>query len=161
MVDFPPQITFPNGNKIVLDKTRLLLGVKSPSTMNAMATKLLSTAFKLEDPGNPPEPINHLKTRFWIQKLGEYNYDDIIVLNTEFGQDLDWLGPVYSNPDVPGRRGLMCPLPNVLTITLTSQASGNEQQISQNLDNNFTMKRSLEKSTYSGLNTHYYVIQDT
>jgi subtilisin family serine protease len=82
-------------------------------------------------------------------------------LRQKFGQDFNWLGPVYSNPDIPGRMGLLCPLPSVLVITLTPDSSGDEPNISQHLDIKYTMKRSAEKSKYSGLNTHYYIIQDT
>jgi subtilisin family serine protease len=162
MVSFPDEIFYPNGIKIAIDKTRLLLALKNPYTMNAMTTKLLSTAFKLENSGTPAEPINHTSTRFWIQKPEEYTlYDAIGVLSQVFGQDFNWLGPVYRHPDIPGRMGLICPLPNVLIITLTPNSSSDEPQISQNLDIKYTMKRSQEKSKYSGLNTHYYTIQDT
>lgn len=161
MLNFPDEIFYPNGNKIVIDKTRLLLGLKNSYTISAVISKLMSTQFTLESSSNPAEQINHTSTRFWIQKREEYNEDDILILRQEFGQDFDWIGPVYSQPNVPGQGGLICPLPNVLIIILTVQASGDEPQISQNLDSGFTMKRSQEKSKYSGLNTHYYVIQDT
>ena len=161
MTSFPDEITYPNGNRVMIDKTRLLLGLKTANTLNAVTTKLQSTAFKLEDASNPAEPINHTSTRFWIQKTEEYHDDDMWTLRQKFGQDFNWLGPVYSNPDIPGRRGLLCPLPNVLVITLTPDSSGDEPNISQHLDTKYTMKRSAEKSKYSGLNTHYYIIQDT
>ncbi|MDN5846000.1 MAG: S8 family serine peptidase [Candidatus Nitrosocosmicus sp.] len=162
MVNFPDEILYPSGNKIYIDRKKWLVGLKVPYTISTITNKLSQFSVTLESPLNPSEVINNTSNNFWVQTAEIFTEGDIIgTLQNAFGPDFDWVGPVYSNPDIPGQKGLLCPLPNVLIITFTSLASIDEPSISQDLQNTFSMKRSLEKSQYSGVNTHYYVIQDT
>ena len=49
---------------------------------------------------------------------------------------------------------------HVLILTFITQASSDEPSISQDLYNLYSMKKSIEKSKYSGKNTYYYEIED-
>ncbi len=159
MTNFPDEIKYPSGNKIYIDKNTWLLGLKKPYTIDQVANKLSQWSIALVKPADPDEKINHTNTRFWIYADEVWLYDDLTgTLSITFGQDYDWVAPVYSNPDIPGQQGLVCPLPHVLILTLTSQASSSEPSISEDLYNNYSMKKSIEKSKYSGKNTYYYVL---
>ncbi|MGD9672554.1 MAG: S8 family serine peptidase [Candidatus Nitrosocosmicus sp.] len=158
MVDFPDEIVYPSGIKIDIDRNRWLLGLKKPYTLNQV-TSTLQSPMALENPLNPDEKINHTNKRFWIYNSELFTPADMRgTLHNLFGQDFDWVAPVYSNSDISGQRGMICPLPHALILTFTTQASSDEPSISQDLYNHYSMKKSIEKSKYSGKNTYYYEI---
>ena len=71
---------------------------------------------------------------------------------------MDWLGPVYQNPDETGLRGLFCPFPNILAIKFTSSFNNKDNEFSQKLAR-YDMEKVTEKSNYLG-EYHYYIINN-
>ena len=86
------------------------------------------------------------------------NQKNLDRLKEVFGEQLDWLGPVYQNPDETGLRGLFCPFPNILAIKFTSSFNNKDNEFSQKLAR-YGMEEVTEKSNYLG-EYHYYIINN-
>ncbi|MET7621879.1 S8 family serine peptidase [Streptomyces sp. NPDC005408] len=105
-----------------LDRTRVLLGFREPQTLESLAPRLRQLDLEPEpdgpsETGSPSEVVNHTTDRFWVRSsLGEFTGDVYDAIESEFNEQLAWIGPVYHDPKVPGRAGLHCPLPNVVLI---------------------------------------------
>jgi hypothetical protein len=76
------------------------------------------TARRRGDKTREGEIINHTNTRYWVHNQAGAPVSDAQVdaLSRDLGNNLEWVGPVYQIPNVPGRGGLVCPLPNVLLV---------------------------------------------
>ena len=162
MDKFLKELNEPSARKITIDKSRLLLALKK--------SLLQATEFVLEEAEGIQknkqtdqlltDQVNHVDKRYWIRSragrsIGKRSADR---LKEIFGDDLDWVGPVYQNPNEKGVWGLFCPLPNILVIKFTTDVKGNETQISQELAR-YDMNEITEKSKYLG-EYHYYVINN-
>ena len=106
-----------------LDPTRVLLGFRAPQTADSLTPRLQELDLELEPSvgagaESPMELVNHTDRRFWVRSpLGEPIEGELFdALGSAFDDELEWIGPVYHHPAVPGRAGLHCPLPNVLVI---------------------------------------------
>jgi hypothetical protein len=60
-----------------------------------------------------------------------------------FSQQLDWVGPVYQNPDQAGREGLFCPIPNVVIIKFATSYRNKDGNLSEKLAR-YNMEEVLE-----------------
>jgi subtilisin family serine protease len=104
-----------------LDPTRLLLSFREPPEIELLTLRLAELGLQLEpdaDGGASREIVNHTDRRFWVLTSLREPVDDSLhdEIEQSFDDELEWIGPVYHEPAVPGRSGLHCPLPNVLLI---------------------------------------------
>jgi hypothetical protein len=131
MPEFPDVLTHGTGVRMTLDPTRLLVSTKKPVDSGAMTTTANARDLVIErDASSVPttrrrgdktregEVINHTNTRYWVHNQAGAPVSDAQVdaLSRDLGNNLEWVGPVYQIPNVPGRGGLVCPLPNVLLV---------------------------------------------
>lgn len=153
---FPDVLNEPSTSRIIIDKTRILLASKKSYELDELKNLLQRTEFVLEegiqknseiDQKKPMETINHTDKRYWIRSgTGEpMNQKNLDRLKEVFGEQLDWLGPVYQNPDETGLRGLFCPFPNILAIKFTSSFNNKHNEFSQKLAR-YDMEEVTEKS---------------
>lgn len=126
MSRFPNTLTHPSGNRLVRDRSRLLLAFRTPQDdVEALRRRLATLSLALEDEADKPAPrpaqaVNHTDRRFWVRSASgaELGDDFLAKVESSFGGELAWLGPVYRLPEMPGRLGLMCPFPNVILLRL-------------------------------------------
>lgn len=144
-----------------LDATRLLLAFKQPHTFDDLLPILRRLGLVLEEGGEnangpyPREFVNHTDHRFWIRTLtgdavDQQLYDSIEKL---FGEQLDWIGPVYRMADTSGLAGLFCPLPNVLLI----KTKKSDPVAISRIEDEFHLRSDLEKFKHL-IGYHYFVI---
>ena len=154
MSRFPEELNEPSEGKITIDKTRLLIALKEPHTLQDVQTRLDGTEYVLENDmqksnetglGRPTELINHTDKRYWVRSRQDnpVNEESINRLGEIFSQQLDWVGPVYQNPDQPGREGLFCPIPNVVIIKFATSNSNKDRNLSEKLAR-YNMEEVLE-----------------
>jgi subtilisin family serine protease len=109
---------------VVRDATRLLLSFREPPVPSSLEPRLGALGLELEPSAEEfgdevqREVVNHTDRRFWIRtSLREPIADDLLdAIEEAFDQQLEWIGAVYQLPNVPGRAGLHCPLPDVLLV---------------------------------------------
>ncbi len=116
-----------------LDHARLLLAFKQEQTRQEVQELLIlkGTGLVLEDlfdgiaetTSHPLEKVNHTQRRLWVRSLDKtpIRKKSLEVLEKALGPRLDWIGPVYRLSNTKGRKGLLCPLPNVLLIKVEGQ----------------------------------------
>ncbi|WP_084532966.1 S8 family serine peptidase [Nocardia fusca] len=120
---FPPELVRDSKTTVTLDPARLLLGLKNPIEIDAFASRLRGLGLTLEgDPRNRDSSIaphvNHTTRRYWIRSLsGDAVRKNIIrAAEDQFGDNVDWIAPVYVYPGEIGLSGRHCPLPDALLI---------------------------------------------
>ena len=126
MARFPDSLVHPSGNRLVLDRSRLLLAFRAAQDdVEQIRRKLAALSLALEDQADkaaprPTQPVNHTDRHFWVRSAAGAEIGDELLAKIEagFGDELAWLGPVYRLPRLPGRLGLMCPFPNVILVRL-------------------------------------------
>jgi subtilisin family serine protease len=173
MNNFPEDMIM-SGYRIIIDKTRLLVAFKTSQTLEKLLDQLQKTRFVLEGYDDNDEnrkkirnernslmgPINHTDKRFWIHTRNHeiINNDSFNEIKEIFGNEIDWVGPVYHRPEAFGLEGRICPLPNILLIKFTNSI--------ENLDKNFIeslhsigLRELPELSKYLG-DHHEYIIED-
>ena len=121
---YPIELAQDADTVVRLDRTRLLLGFREPQARDALVPRLLDLDLDLEpsgaatDGGPQSELVNHTDRRFWVRTSlgsaidGELHHR----IGAAFDEQLEWIGPVYHDPHVPGRASLHCPLPNALIL---------------------------------------------
>ena len=166
---FPDELNEPSRNKITIDRTRVLIAVKKSYDLEELQSLLSRTGFVLEGDTQksnrigrerPMELINHTDRRYWIQSSEgkPINEESLNRLKEVFAEQLDWVGPVYENPDQAGLKGLFCPVPNVLVIKFTSTFSKDDNELSERLAR-YNMEEVTEKSKYLD-EYHYFIIKN-
>ena len=134
MNGFPERMVHGSGVTITLDPTRMLVVTKKPVERTSLTASVSAQDLSLESDrsvdvrGRPEqsrrggEQVNESETQFWMrtQTANPVSEGQLDALRSELGNDLDWIGPVYQVPNVPGRGGLICPLPNVLLVRTTA-----------------------------------------
>jgi hypothetical protein len=154
---------------MIIDRTRLLLALKSPHSQEEVRELLGETSFVLEDTDDERkyktaprlmERINHTDRRFWIRSRANEPLDEenLNMLKEKFGEDLDWVGPVYQLPNLKERSRFLCPLPNVLVIRPAATNKEADREVRAMLAR-YGMKELAEKSKYLGA-YRYYIIDD-
>ncbi|GGK96986.1 hypothetical protein GCM10011588_09310 [Nocardia jinanensis] len=120
---FPSELVRDSKTTVTLDPTRLLLGLKDPIDIDAFAPRLRGLELTLEgDPRDRESSIaprvNHTTRRYWVRSLsGDAARSDILrAAEDQFGDNVDWIAPVYVYPGESGLSGRYCPLPDVLLI---------------------------------------------
>ncbi|MFD0229652.1 S8 family serine peptidase [Streptomyces hirsutus] len=121
---FPMTLARDADTVLTLDRTRLLLSFRAPQTPDALMPRLRRLELELEPSGPqqsggraPSEVVNHTTHRYWVRSLvGDIGHELHDAMEAEFGEELEWIGPVYHHPQAPGRAGLQCPLPDVLLV---------------------------------------------
>jgi len=130
MPEFPEVLAHGSGLTMTLDPTRLLVSTRKPMETSAITAAANSRDLVLESDASPVsatrrgdtapdgEIVNHTDTRYWVLNQAGAPVSDAQVdaLTGDLGNNLEWVGPVYQIPNVPGRGGLVCPLPNVLLV---------------------------------------------
>jgi subtilisin family serine protease len=153
------RIVEPEAERIIIDKTRVLIALKESHNIEIKGI-LQETEFILEgsEDGRMQERINNTNKRYWLRLRirGSINDENLNRLREVFGENLDWIGPVYVLPNEEERRGSFCPLPNVLLIKFTSAFNSKEEEFNRALLSH-NMKEVPEKSKYLG-EYRYYVI---
>lgn len=126
MKRFPETLPHARG-RLTLDPTRLLLALRqAPESRDALRALLAPLALVLEDERdkNAPTPapaVNHTDRRFWVRTLDAPIDDERLAqIEKTLGEVLAWAGPVYRAP-LPGRDGLLCPLPDAVLLRLRGQ----------------------------------------
>ncbi|MFJ1610032.1 S8 family serine peptidase [Streptomyces sp. NPDC088253] len=121
---YPTELRRDAGPVVRLDPTRLLLNFRAPTDRGALVARLRQLDLVLEpgdadtEAGHQAEAVNHTDRRIWVRtSLGQtLTAGDLAALEADLGDQLEWIGPVYRHPGVPGRAGLHCPLPDVLVV---------------------------------------------
>jgi hypothetical protein len=117
MNKFPEELNEPSKDKILIDKTRLLIALRESHTLEDVQARLLGTELVLESDmrrntetgrERPTELINHTDKRYWTRSRegNPISEGTLNRLSEIFSEQLDWIGPVYQNPDQSGREGL-------------------------------------------------------
>jgi hypothetical protein len=167
MKSFPHDLKHGSGINMTLDSSRLLLAFKEPQEFEDIKKRLGDIGLELEDVGEkkktglhqPTQAINHTDQRFWVRSHTRESIDAerFSAVENLFGEAIDWIGPVYKLPNINGRKGLLCPLPNVLVIKLNPQmVSGTDIEAGDILEE---LKEVPEKSKYLG-DYRYYIVED-
>ena len=137
MSDHPTEMRRDATTTVELDPTRLLLAFRTPEALATLQRELGELGLELEPSTGeradaPPETVNHTDRRFWVRTSLREAVDDELhsAIEERFGDRLEWIGPVYQLPTVPGRAGLHCPLPNVLIV----EASDDEVPLTEVAD---------------------------
>jgi subtilisin family serine protease len=167
--NYPIELRHGSGVMMTLDPTRLLLAFKKGQTRKQVEALLQGIRLVLEDGGHekelglprPMQIINHTDQRSWVRSedgrpIDQELFDSVA---KALARQLDWIGPVYQLPNIEGRGGLLCPLPNVLMI---KPVSGLKAEIGRSLSPRLSrlgLKEVLEKSKYLA-GYRYYVISD-
>lgn len=145
------------------------MALKKPHSVESVKNILRETEFVLEvEEGIPSDNeirsmkiINHTDKLFWIRSsVGTLiNQENLYRLKEVFGEEFDWIGPVYQPLSRRNDRDqLFCPIPNVLVIKLTPGFNDQDDEFLQRLAR-YNMKEISEKSKYlSGY--RYYTIDD-
>jgi len=173
MNDFPEEMNI-SGDKLVLDKTRLLLNFREPKTIHDISAVLENSHFIIEErhtdnekhisaSRQPIGDINHTNKDFWIRTRNSQEYDTAMVskLIQAFGNELNWIGPVYFRLDDNTLEGRFCLLPDILIIKYKKTFAESEVEYSTFLENlnKLGLREKLELSKYMG-NYHEFVIDD-
>ncbi|MBC3190955.1 S8 family serine peptidase [Pseudonocardia sp. C8] len=120
----PDELTHDSRTVVRRDPTRLLLCFHDPRQPDELGRRLQELDLELEPSGvarggePPTEVVNHTDRRFWVRSAVAAEIDDEWLDQVErvFGRQLAWIGGVYCDPQVAGRGGLHCPLPNALLV---------------------------------------------
>ena len=132
--NFPGKLPYRDKQVLMLDPTRLLVSLRKPfdlrkpharrSAFEHMARQLRGTGLQLEEEHyggaaagrRPRESVNHTDRRFWVRSdtRGSITRRSFQALSRK--RFLEWFAPVYRLPGIRGRRGVVCPLPDVLLI---------------------------------------------
>jgi hypothetical protein len=129
MPRFPDRLLHGFHGWISRDHSRLLLAFKveirrNPDFDHRLAALLLALEDRDDKPTTGPTPrVNHTDRRLWVRSVdnGAIGDEHLTRIEASFSEELDWIGPVYRLAQLPGRQGLLCPLPNVLLIKLHSR----------------------------------------
>lgn len=167
---FPTALRHDSGVMMALDPGRLLLAFEETHTRAEVGKLLhsLDIGLVLEDAEERGEEtlthaalrsmqaINHSRKRFWIRTRdgSSITQKTLSVVRERLGEKLDWIGPVYRLPNVEGRGGLLCPLPNVLVLKPGPSLSLEAEQELASFLNELGLKEISEKSRY--LNGYHY-----
>lgn len=124
MTAYPIELRRDANTVVILDPTRLLLSFHEREALEALVPPLRELGLELEpsggqsEAGGRPEVVNHTDRRFWVRTILREPVDNALhdAIEAAFDARLEWIGPVYHHPGVPGRAGLHCPLPNVLVV---------------------------------------------
>lgn len=125
MPDLRDELRHGRGLMMRRDRTRLLLAFTSKPDMKALLRVLEKFGLTEEetevdkDQGRQLEVINKTDQRLWIRSVegGPIGEDTIKKLREDLEKfKPDWMGPVYAMPNAEGRKGLLCPLPNVVIV---------------------------------------------
>jgi len=173
MTSFPEILNHPSGATAVLSLARLLLAFKKPFKQEKLKPVLKELGFALEETADvqrkketkrPMFLINQTEKRFWIRSADDKPVNDksLQMLWEKFGQDLDWIGPVYQvageKAPIDERVLLFCPVPNVLVLKIVDEGE-NERKMLAQLTERYALKEIEEKSKY--LKPYrYFVIAD-
>jgi DNA polymerase elongation subunit (family B) len=168
--EFQEELNVSSEDKIIIDKTRLLLALKKPHSVESVKNILREIEFvvEIQEQDIPSdneirsmELINHTDKLFWIRSSvgAPINQENLYRLKEVFGEEFDWIGPVYQPLSRQNDRGqLFCPFPNVLVIKLTAGFNDQDDEFVQRLAR-YNMKEITEKSKYlSGY--RYYIIDN-
>lgn len=174
MANFPSTLEHGTGNRLSIDKTRRLLAVKESLDLKTINELLDGTGFMLEDGAsseNTKSPaksarVNHTEHRFWLRSASGRPVDDKTdaLLKKQLGAAFDWIAPVYHSSDNQDRRGMLCPLPNVLLVKQRKTAPKGTRGIAASVKENTIVRGSRpnlhevkEKSRYLN-GFHYFEI---
>lgn len=124
ITDFPRKLTHTSG-VMTLDKTRLLVCLKTPTDIESIPSLLQGTGLTLEmshyggggSAHRPREIVNHTSDRYWVrsQEGSPIAGAVFITLNKKsWKARLKWFAPVYRLPEINGRRGCVAPLPHLV-----------------------------------------------
>ncbi len=148
------------------DETRLLIAFREPQKRLKIASSLQEIGLVLE-PDTLGERVNHTDRRFWVRSLRKTPIDQKLISDIEsvFQAALEWIAPVYELPAVKGRKGFVCPLPNILLIKPASRAGAtflgrwlHEYRVATRLGQ-LELKEDKSKSKYLAT-SRYYTVQD-
>jgi hypothetical protein len=125
MAYFPMRLEHGSGVVLERDASRLLLTFSTDTDLEKVAATVAD--FGLRPESSAPdarkdarqfERINNTMRRYWMRSSegGAVRDDRIDALRETLGDQLDWVGPVYRNPDSVELRAYLCPLPNVLVV---------------------------------------------
>lgn len=124
MKNFPAQLVHSSGAPMELDTTRLLLAFGRPLSRDELDRLLSAHQLRLEDDAAqgreqlvPGEQVNHTNRRFWVAAHRPINQEAFERLEkAALALGLEWIGPVYRQAGLRGRRALQSPLPNALLV---------------------------------------------
>src|SRR2546427_5024512 len=147
------------GSKVMKERdfTRLLLGFKARQDRHRVQAHLERFSLVLEnDDLRKSEKVNHTPRRFWVRSRNAELIEQphVSALKESLQSELEWIGPVYRVVGREGRRGLVCPLPNVLIIK--PRVGINQADLDELLRQ---LQEVPEKSRY-GRGYRYYVLKD-
>jgi hypothetical protein len=117
MDDFPASLFHSEGNFMALDRTRLVFACRDRSTAVDVEEILENTGLEVEF-GDYGERVANTPFLYWLRdagqaEIGQARFEDVLA---RLASILDWIGPVYRLGGLPGRVGLLCPLPHVLVV---------------------------------------------
>ena len=128
MNDFPEEMNI-SGDRLILDKTRILLSFREPKTIRDISAVLENSPFIIEErhtddekntsvQRRPIKDINHTNKDFWIRTRTSQEYDSAKIsrLKQSFENELNWIGPVYFRLEDNSLEGRFCLLPDILII---------------------------------------------
>jgi hypothetical protein len=172
MNDFPEEMNI-SGDRLVIDKTRLLLNFREPKAIRDISAVLENSPFILEERHydekdtsarrRPIGDINHTDKDFWIhtRTSQEYTSAEISRLIRSFENELNWIGPVYFRLEDNSLEGRFCLLPDILIIKYkkTFGESGVEYSTFLESLKKLGLREKPELSKYMG-EYHEFVIDD-
>ncbi len=172
MNDFPEEMNI-SGDRLVIDKTRLLLNFREPKAIRDISAVLENSPFILEERHydekdtsarrRPIGDINHTDKDFWIhtRTSQEYTSAEISRLIRSFENELNWIGPVYFRLEDNSLEGRFCLLPDTLIIKYkkTFGESGVEYSTFLESLKKLGLREKPELSKYMG-EYHEFVIDD-
>ncbi len=131
------------------------MSLKTPLTPQDLLVKLHDPEIRLK-PSLFKNPINNTQTRFWITRAKEGTTADLMgALKDNLKENFDWVAAGYANPKIPGEKGIICPLPNVLVVTFNTDIT---LGLYDELKAKYNMIVVTEKSKYYDEDTKYFIL---
>jgi subtilisin family serine protease len=168
MENFPQELKHDSGVTMRLESSRLLLKFQQAMPPDDITSRIDEFGLVLEgaqigeqEQFLPDEPINHTERHFWVRSRDGRPINQNLVdgLHSRLADVLVWIGPVYRVGNTEDRRGLGCPLPDVLLIKPNLQSVAGQRgelgQILQQYGLQEAPERGLRSSGY-----RYFVLLD-
>ncbi len=176
---FPTLFTAPPHPALPRDASRLLLGCtlkvgrdgvpKRAASLDTIEKTLKTLGLrvdsdprrdKLMDLDSARARINHTQWALWVRDTIGKPVDDgrIAKAREKLDEFCDWIGPVYVSTLPSGQQERVCPLPNVLLVTLHPQLSGPEIDHALLVLREFGLDEHAERSR--DLRARYMVLRD-
>ncbi len=142
----PERLVHPNGETLVLDRSRAVVGFTEARRDQQLEAALERAGLALEQGDDnakrrgPTGRVNSSPHRYWVKSRNGSPIDERALDVLKY----DWVGSVYRSHRAEGDAGLLCVLPTALLIRSTSRENS-AQRLSK-----YGLKEVVEKSKFLG-----------